>query len=128
MAIPAFLRKRSHNPDVPIATSKTYQDRAALWALRLLVDGKGYRFFITKHGFKDDDILRLIGLESHAEEEVTPKEGLQLFKSRLAELEKKPCQRDLLDRNLAKLGEALGLTHAEQAVLGFLSIVVQLSR
>src|SRR5690554_5841522 len=75
MAIPAFLRKRSRRNAVPLATSETYQTRAALWALRLLVNGKGYRFFINKDGFKDDDILRLIGLVSYSDEEVTLKEG-----------------------------------------------------
>ncbi len=128
MAIPAFLRKRSrrNRNTVPLATSETYQTRAALWALRLLVNGKGYRFFINKDGFKDDDILRLIGLVSYSDEEVTLKEGLQLLKTRLSELELKGHQPDLLDRNLSKLGQALGLTPVEQAVLAFLSILEQL--
>jgi SpoVK/Ycf46/Vps4 family AAA+-type ATPase len=126
MAIPAFLRKRSRRNAVPLATSETYQTRAALWALRLLVNAKGYRFFINKDGFKDDDILRLIGLESHSDEEVTLKDGLQLLKTRLSELEQKHHQPDLLDRNLSKLGQALGLTPVEQSVLAFLSILEQL--
>ncbi len=103
MGIPAFLRKRSRRNVAPLATSDTYQARAALWALRLLVNGKGYRFFITKEGFKDADILRLIGLESYSDEEVTLKEGLQLLKTCLSELEQKHHQHDLLDRNLSKL-------------------------
>jgi len=78
MGIPAFVRKRSRHSAVPLATSETYQTRAALWALRLLVNGKGYRFFIDKDDFKDDDILRLTGLESHSDEEGTLKAGLQL--------------------------------------------------
>jgi hypothetical protein len=42
MDIPTFLRKKScSNP--PLATHETYQARAALWALRLIVNGKGFR-------------------------------------------------------------------------------------
>jgi SpoVK/Ycf46/Vps4 family AAA+-type ATPase len=125
MGIPAFLRKRSRRNAVPLATSETYQTRAALWVLRLLVNGKGYRFFINKEGFNDADILRLIGLESQYDEEITLKEGLQLLKTRLSELEQKHPQQDLLDRNLSKLGQSLGLTPAEKTVLGFLSIKEQ---
>jgi SpoVK/Ycf46/Vps4 family AAA+-type ATPase len=126
MGIPAFLRKRSRRNAGPLATSDTYQARAALWALRLLVNAKGYRFFINKDGFKDADVLRLIGLESYSDEEVTLKDGLQLLKTRLSELEQKRHQPDLLDRNLIKLGQALGLTPVEQAVLAFLSIQEQI--
>jgi len=125
MGIPAFLRKRSRRSASLLATRDTYHARAARWVLRLLVNGKGYRFFIDKEGFKDADILRLIGLESYSDEEVSLKEGLQLLKTRLSELEQKHHQPDLLDRNLAKLGDALGLTSAEQTVLAFLSIKEQ---
>src|SRR5690554_6264082 len=96
MDIPTFLRKKScSNP--PLATHETYQARAALRVLRLIVNGKGFRSFIGKEGFKDDDIPRLIGLESHSDVEVSMKEGQQLLKARLSELEGKSHKPDLLD-------------------------------
>jgi SpoVK/Ycf46/Vps4 family AAA+-type ATPase len=65
-------------------------------------------------------------LESHSDVEVSVKEGLQLLKARLSELEGKSHKPDLLDRNLSQLSLVLGLNPAEQAVLAFLSICEQL--
>ncbi len=124
MDIPAFLRKQRGPGRCNV--SSAYQERAALWALRLLVDGKGYRFFIADGEFRDDDILRLIGLESCISQPVTLQEGLQQLKARLMELEEKKYRASLLDHNLTQLGLSLGLTAVEQQTLGFLSLVEQL--
>jgi len=126
MKIPPFLRKQKDSHALPLSAEKAYQTRAALWVLRLLVDGKGYRFLIDRGGFKDDDILTLIGLEEYIDREITPREGLQLLKQRLSDLEQARPQPGLLDRNLSRLGETLGLDPIEQRVLAFLSIVKQI--
>lgn len=80
MDIPTFLRKQKDSNILPLATEKAYRKRAALWVLRLLVDGKGYRFLIDREGFKDEGVLHLIGLEHYSARAISPKEGLQLLK------------------------------------------------
>jgi len=124
MDIPGYLLRKVDS-NYPFWVDTTYRERAALWALRLLVDGKGDRFLIDKGGFKDDDILTLIGLEEYIDRDITPKEGRQLLKQRLADLEQAKPQSGLLDRNLSCLGETLGLDPVEQRVLAFLSILRQ---
>jgi len=124
MDIPGYLLRKVDS-NYSILVDKNYRVRAALWALRLLVDGKGYRFLIDRGGFKDDDILTLIGLEGYIDREITPREGQQLLKQRLSDLEQARPQPGLLDRNLFSLGETLGLDPVEQRVLAFLSILKQ---
>lgn len=102
------------------------QQLAAIWSLRLLINGGVYKHFLQNGHFTDEDILDLIGLTHHSDKSLTYREALKLLQNRLAELERKPPKgRFLLAQNIADLSNLLKLSFTESQVLAFLILIEQ---
>ncbi len=99
-----------------------YQDLAALWMLRILLDFDAWRELGTNfRGFTvDGDILRALGLSKLENQNIEPEDFLDQLKQREAELSAaRPDFGGALETNLHRLGDALGLAPTERRVLGF---------
>ncbi len=55
-------------------------DIIRLWCLRMLMRCGGYRKFIKRRGFTDDDVLLALGMESYIDREIERKEALDILR------------------------------------------------
>lgn len=103
-----------------------YKSLIGLWCLRLLVIAKGHKFFITKRGFSDDDILNAIGLGAYVDKEPKPRVAHKLIKEQFERASQRLMRSSgQLQKNLAQLAEVLSLSVVDQKVLTFLCLLEQ---
>lgn len=104
-----------------------------LWLLRLLVPLEGYKSFLQERHFSDDDVARAVGLGRYIGEDG---DGLEYDrKAILGELRHRwkdaECrglaipEEAPLAHNIARLGQALGLSKAEMQIVHFTVLVKQ---
>jgi SpoVK/Ycf46/Vps4 family AAA+-type ATPase len=104
---------------------------AALWILRVLVRGRALPTLAEHGGWPDEDVIDGLGLRPEVAMALNDprrsgsiRQFQALFTRWLDELEKVPPPRDQpLFRNVAWLGERLGLSRLEQDLLAFASLL-----
>lgn len=86
--------------------------------------GGGHRGFIGRRGFRDDDVLNLIGLGHLKEADLDQPGPMRKLKAQHRALERTELDAGgYLEANIARLGEMLGLDPCERQVLSFLVTV-----
>jgi SpoVK/Ycf46/Vps4 family AAA+-type ATPase len=99
-----------------------------LWILRMLVPLAGHRELLMPRAFSDDELARVLGLD----EWIDPPDrdfDPAAVRARLGELHRQAergADRALpaiLDANIGRLGELVGLSAAERSILGFATML-----
>jgi SpoVK/Ycf46/Vps4 family AAA+-type ATPase len=99
-----------------------------LWILRMLVPLAGHRELLMPRAFSDDELARVLGLD----EWIDPPDrdfDPAAVRARLSELHRQAergADRALpaiLDANIGRLGELVGLSAAERSILGFATML-----
>lgn len=94
-----------------------------LWILRAMVQLNGYRKFVQRDGFSNDDVAGALGLEQAGDKydfEIHAVRKELRAMHRLAERQAGETQVPaLLARNIGQLGQLIGLSDTEQRVLEF---------
>lgn len=104
----------------PIPSSVDYP-RAMQWALRALIESKGYRAMAAHPLGPDTSILELVGMSELDGEAIKPRELLQrLLKVQDELAEQTAVHPFVLDDNLASLEHLLGLSPVECDVLALM--------
>lgn len=99
-----------------------------LWMLRMLVPLVGHRELVGLRGFVDDGVARVLGLEEWIDPEDREFDPAAV-RARLRELHRhaeRCTDRALppvLDANIARLTELVGLSGTESAILGFATLL-----
>lgn len=101
-----------------------------LWLLRTLVPLGGFRGFVTRHGWEDDNLAKCLGLDVHDafndDDAPSPEQSIALLKAMHAEAEA-DCPTTVQDGGLQQelisnantLGERFGYTQVERDILIF---------
>ena len=122
-------RRRGSTADLSIAFDKTRYvekeliDIVTLWMLRAIVKVGGFKEFLDKNNyFNDDSVAYFLDLGAYVEmeeEEFTRKEVYALLNEKLQKLEKQKRFSTLpsLQRNLERLSRLVGLNRTEREVL-----------
>ena len=99
-----------------------------LWMLRMLVPLAGHRELVGPRGFMDDAVARALGLDEWIDPEDRDFDPATV-RTRLRELHRhaeRCADRELppvLDANIARLAELVGLSATESAILGFATLL-----
>lgn len=115
-------RRNAPAPERPIAPV------VRLWMLRMLVPLAGHRELVGPRGFMDDAVARALGLDEWIDPEDRDFDPAAV-RTRLRELHRHAehcADRELppvLDANIARLAELVGLSATESAILGFATLL-----
>ena len=122
-------RRRRSTTDLSIAFDKTQYvekeliDIVTLWILRAIVKAGGFKEFLDKNNyFNDDSVAYFLDLGAYVEmeeEEFSRKEVYALLSEKLHKLEshKRFTSLPSLERNLERLGKLVGLNEVEKEIL-----------
>ncbi len=122
-------RRRRTSTDLSIAFDKTQYvekeliDIVTLWMLRTIVKAGGFKEFLDKNNyFNDDPVAYFLDLGEYVEMEedaFTRKEVYAILSEKLQKLESRKRFTSLpsLERNLARLGKLVGLNEIEKEIL-----------
>jgi len=113
---------------IPADRNENNEPLIQLWCLRMLVNGRGHRVFLTRRGYADDDVAAICGLpladHDLGTEELPPTRARTRLKRNLKALEKKaPRPNETLAGNVANLARHLDLGELEQRLLAFLVLL-----
>jgi SpoVK/Ycf46/Vps4 family AAA+-type ATPase len=117
------IRRRSTRIATPVLAPVT-----RLWILRMLVPLAGHRALLIPRAFSDDDLARALGLDEWIDPPDRDFDPAAIL-ARLRELHRQAergADRALpaiLDANIGRLGELVGLSAAERAILGFATML-----
>ncbi|MGI4721125.1 MAG: AAA family ATPase [Janthinobacterium lividum] len=115
-------RRNAPAPERPLAPV------IRLWMLRMLVPLAGHRELVGPRGFLDDAVARVLGLDEWIDPEDREFEPAAV-RARLRELHRhaERCTDralpPILDANIARLAELVGLSPTESAILGFATLL-----
>ena len=117
-------RRRSRRIDLSLALNaddKQLKRLIKIWALRLLVEGKGWTSFIKRGGYEDDRLADLLNLEEGDDfDPLAAKKYLfHLYQKQERKIHEGAEKEHMLEKNIAHLGEIMDMSADERDVIRF---------
>ncbi len=91
-----------------------------LWCLRMLILCGGYKKFVTRNGFSDDDVLEVLHMEKYAGRAIKRSKMVRKLKEMHSQAERqRHVIPDVLQRNLSHITSRITLNEVERNLLIF---------